>query len=178
MTAWGWPSQIKQLETITKHLMKVKEDLNSIEQHWYKNFLKQHSEFRTQYSRNFNQNRKDAENLKFIKKWFSLYNLTQIQYGVTDSDIYNMNEKEFSMSITDSFKVLVWHSEAQAFSVQTDNQNWVSVIEWIRFTDNVLSLYIIFHDKQIQKVWLNSIKNERTTLQISDNEWTTNAIKC
>ena len=149
-----------------------------ITQHWYKNFLKQHSEFRTQYSKNFNQNKKNAENLKFIKKWFSLYNLTWIQYGVADSDIYNMNEKEFSISITDSFKVLVQHSKAQAFSVQADNWDWVSVIECIRFTDNVLSLYIIFQSKQIQKAWLNSIKNEQTTLQISDNEWTTNVIEC
>jgi len=170
MTAWGWPPRIKQLETMAKHLMKAKGDLDPIGQHWYKNFLKRHPEFRTRYSRNFNQNRKDAENLESIKEWFSPYNLTRIQYGIADGDIYNMNEKGFSMSITDSSRVLVRRSEAQAFSVQAGNRDWVSVIECIRSTDNVLSPYIIFQGKQIQKAWLNSIKNEQTTLQVSDNE--------
>jgi len=103
--------------------MTVKGDLNSLEQHWYKNFLHQHSDFKTQYSRNLNQNQKDVGNLETIQKWFNLYNFTQIQHGMLKSNIYNMNEKKFAMNITDSFKVLVQHTEAQAFSVQAGNQD-------------------------------------------------------
>jgi len=47
MTAWGWPPRIKQLEVMAKHLMEVKGDRDPIGQHWYKNFLKRHPEFRT-----------------------------------------------------------------------------------------------------------------------------------
>ena len=97
-----------------------------------------------------------------------------MQYDIIDNNTYNMNEKKFAMNIVDSFKVLIRRSESQAFSVQIDNQNWVSVIECVRFTDNVLSFYIIFQSKQIQKIWLNFIKNERIILLINDNEWTTN----
>jgi len=92
---------------MTKHLMTVKGDLNPLEQHWYKNSLHQHSDFNTQYSCNLNQNQKNAENLEIIQKWFNLYNFTQIQHGILKSDIYNMNEKKFAMSIINSFKVLV-----------------------------------------------------------------------
>ena len=100
-----------------------------------------------------------------------------IQHGILKSDIYNMNEKKFAMNITESFKVLVQHTETQAFSVQTDNQNWMSLIECVLFNDITLSLYFIFKSKLIQQTWLNSIKNNQTILQISDNDWTTNAIK-
>ncbi len=176
MTAWEWPSQIEQLKFMTKHLMMIKGDLNSLEQHWYKNFLHWHSDFKTQYSHNLNQNWKDVENLEIIQKWFDLYNFTQIQHGILKSDIYNMNEKKFEISITDSFKVLVWHMKAQAFSVQIDNQNWVSLIECVSFNDITLSPYFIFKDKLIQQTWLNLIKNGWAVLQVSDNGWTINAI--
>ena len=41
----------------------------------------------------------------------------QIQHDILKSDIYNMNEKRFAMSIIDSFKVLVQYIETQAFSI-------------------------------------------------------------
>jgi len=88
-----------------------------------------------------------------------------------------MNEKKFAISITDSFKVLVQHTEVQAFSVQTDNQNWVSLIECVLFNDTTLSPYFIFKSKLIQQAWLNSIKNDQAVLQVSDNDWTINTIR-
>ena len=178
MTAWGWPPQIKQLKTMAKHLMEAKGDLKPIGQHWYKVFLKRHPEFKSRYSRNLNQDRKDAGNLDSIKEWFTLYNSTRIQYGITDYDTYNMDEKGFAMGIADSARVLVRRCEAQAFSVQAGNQDWVSVIECVRSTGDVLSPYIIFQGKQIQKAWLDPIMDGRTTLRVSDNGWTTNKIGC
>ena len=154
----------------------IKNNLNSLKQHWYKNFLHWHSDFKTQYSCNLNQNWKNAENLETIQKWFDLYNFTQIQHGILKSNIYNMNEKRFAISITNSFKVLVWCMKVQAFSVQTDNQNWVFLIECVLFNDITLSFYFIFKNKLIQQTWLNSIKNDQAVLQVSDNDWTINAI--
>jgi len=81
-----------------------------------------------------------------------------------------MNKKKFTMSIADSFKVLIQHTERQAFSVQANNQNWVFLIECICFNDNVLSLYFIFKDKNIQQAWLDSIKNDKTVLSVSEND--------
>ena len=107
MMAWGWPPQIEQLELMAKHLMTAKGDLDPLGQHWYKNFLCRHPEFKMRYSRNLNQDRKDAGNLETIQKWFNLYNSTRIQHGILEADIYNMDEKEFAMGITDSSKVLV-----------------------------------------------------------------------
>ncbi len=66
--------------------------------------------------------------------------------------------------------------KAQAFSVQTDNQNWVFLIECVSFNDITLSPYFIFKNKLIQQTWLNSIKNGQAVLQVSDNDWTINVI--
>jgi len=80
-----------------------------------------------------------------------------------------MNEKGFAMSITDSFKVLVQRTKRQAFSVQAGNQDWVSLIECVCFNDNVLSSHFIFKGKGIQQAWLDSIKNDKTVLSVSEN---------
>jgi len=161
---------------MAKHLMTAKGDLDPLGQHWYKNFLHRHPDFKTRYSRNLNQDRKDAGNLETIQKWFDLYNSTRIQHGILESDIYNMNEKGFAMGIADSFKVLVRRMKAQAFSVQADNQDWVSLIECVSFNGTTLPPYFIFKGKLIQQTWLNPIKDGRAVLQVSDNDWTTNAI--
>ncbi len=117
MTVWEWSSQIEQLEFMIKQLMKAKSDQNPLKHNWYLSFLCQHLEFKTQYSCNLNQDQKDAENIKFIQKWFDLYNFTWIQHGILKLNIYNMNEKRFTISITNSFKVLIQCTERQAFSV-------------------------------------------------------------
>ncbi len=87
-----------------------------------------------------------------------------------------MDEKGFAMGIADSFKVLVQHTEAQAFSVQAGNQDWVSLIECVSFNGTVLPLYFIFKGKLIQQAWLEPIKDDQAVLQVSDNGWTINAI--
>jgi len=87
-----------------------------------------------------------------------------------------MNEKGFAMGIADSSKVLVRRTEAQAFSVQAGNQDWVSLIECVSFNGTTLPPYFIFKGKLIQEAWLNPIKDGRAVLQVSDNGWTINAI--
>ena len=176
MTAWGWPPRIGQLESMTKQLMEAKGDRNSLGHNWYLRFLSRHPGFKTQYSRNLNQDRKDAENIKSIQKWFDLYNSTRIQHGILESDIYNMDEKGFAMGITDSSKVLVRRTERQAFSVQAGNQDWVSLIECVCFNDDVLSPHFIFKGKGIQQAWLDPIKDDKTVLSVSENGWTTNEL--
>jgi len=52
------------------------------------------------------------------------------------------------------------------------------VVECVRSTGDVLPPYIIFKGKQVQKAWLDPIKDGRTTLWVSDNGWTTNEIGC
>ncbi len=59
--------------------------------------------------------------------------------------------------------------EAQAFSVQAGNQDWVSLIECVSFNGTTLPPYFIFKGKLIQQAWLNPIKDGRAVLQVSDN---------
>ena len=66
--------------------------------------------------------------------------------------------------------------DAQAFSVQAGNQDWVSLIECVSFNGTTLPPYFIFKGKLIQQAWLDPIKDGRAVLQVSDNGWTTNAI--
>ncbi len=70
----------------------------------------------------------------------------------------------------------VRRTEAQAFSVQAGNQDWVSLIECVSSNGTTLPPYFIFKGKQIQQAWLDSITDGQAVLQVSDNGWTTYAI--
>ena len=96
---------------------------------------------------------------------------TRAKYGVADEDIYNMNEKDFAMSIADSSKVIV-KRETISFNVHPGNRDWVSLIECISSCGTVLPFYIIFQGNQVQKDWLEIIADPLTTLQVSPNGWT------
>ncbi len=52
----------------------------------------------------------------------------------------------------------------------------MSLIECVLFNDTTLSPYFIFKGKLIQQTWLNPVKDGQAVLQVSDNDWTTNAI--
>jgi len=60
-----------------------------------------------------------------------------------------MDEKGFVTGIADSSKVLVRRREAQAFSVQAGNQDWVTLIECVSSNGTTHPPYFIFKGKQI-----------------------------
>ena len=176
MTEWGWPPRIQHLESMAKNLLNAKGDSEPLGHCWYQNFLKRHPDFKCKHSRNLDQVRKDAGNVDIIKDWYQLYSTTRTKYGIADGDVYNMDEKGFAMGIADSSKVLVKVTEAEAFNVHSGNRDWVSMIECVSSLGSVLPAYFIFQGVRVQQAWLGPIKDNRTTLQVSPNGWTTNEI--
>ena len=168
MTAWGWPPRIQHLEGMAKSLLEAK---NSLGQHWYKNFLNRHLEFKTKYTRNLDQSRKDAGSSETLKDWFELYKTIRAKYGVADEDIYNMDEKGFAMGIGDSSKVII-NRKTTPFNVHSGNRDWVSLIECISSRGTVLPAYIIFPGVECQPAWFAVMKDKKDTVRVSPNGWT------
>jgi hypothetical protein len=46
MTSWGWPVSIKYLKSLAVGLLQAKGDYEPLGQHWYKNFLARHPDFK------------------------------------------------------------------------------------------------------------------------------------
>lgn len=65
-----------------------------------------------------------------------------------------MDEKGIAMGVGDKTKVLISRSEAEVFTTEAGNREWVSLIECILGNRYRLPPYIIFEGKQIQRAWI------------------------
>ena len=51
MTSWGWPVTIRYLKSLVIGLLQAKGGHKPLGQHWYKNFLARHPDFKAVWSR-------------------------------------------------------------------------------------------------------------------------------
>ena len=67
-----------------------------------------------------------------------------------------MNEKSYIMRVNDNkqWKIVVWRSKKNAFSVQSDDKFWATTLEAISMLNLLLNLMIIFKAKQVQTFWV------------------------
>lgn len=79
-----------------------------------------------------------------------------------------MDEKGCMKGIGDNTKVFVPRSEAEAFSAQPGNREWVSII--------ILPPFIIFEGKVIMDDWIPDSISGQIQVHISPNGWTDNEI--
>lgn len=66
---------------------------------WVSSFIKRHDEIMSNYSRRYNYQRAKCENPKDIKEWFNLVQITIMQYGIANEDIYSFDETGYAMGL-------------------------------------------------------------------------------
>ena len=72
--------------------------------------------------------------------------------------------------------MLVPQSQAQAFTAEPGNREWVSLIKCVLGGRYQLPPYIIFKGKQVQQAWITARLNPKTVIQVSDSGWTNSDI--
>ena len=85
-----------------------------------------------------------------------------------------MDEKGFLQGFIEKLKVMIGKYEKKAHVTQPGNREWVSLIECISMDGRLLTPWIIFKAKQLQKAWYQVLEEGEIT--ISDNGWTDNSI--
>ena len=85
-----------------------------------------------------------------------------------------MDEKGFMMGVAGSAKVVISKHEKQAFSAQSGNREWVSLIEAIGTTGRSLPLFVIFKRVNKQKAWYDVLNDVKSEIATSENGWTDN----
>jgi hypothetical protein len=176
MDSWGWPMTIFALDNFANDLLRAKGDPNPVGANWHTHFLTRHQDLKIQRSRTLDQARRDGTSFPVLQQWFQLFQTARIQYGVPDDDIYNMDEKGCMKGIGERAKVILPKSEAQAYSNQPGNRDWVSIIECVNTTGFVLPPFIIFQGKKILQGWAGEVQDKRTCLAVSENGWTDHSL--
>lgn len=174
--AWGWPMTIKAVEALASQLLVKRGDTQPLGKNWHYSFLARHPDLKTLWSRSMDQGRKDATNHETARKWFDLFLTVRLLYDICDDDTYNMDEKGCMKGIGQNTKVFVPRREAEVFSTQPGNREWVSIIECVGATGEILPPFIIFEGQRIQADWIDKSIDSRTVIQVSPNGWTDSSI--
>jgi hypothetical protein len=100
-------------------------------------------------------------------------------YGIQEADIYNMDEKGFMMGVSGRAKVVIKATERNKFVTTDGNREWVSVIESVRSTGDLLPSMIIFKGKVHMEKWFKDKSIIRDShIATSPNGWTDNELGC
>jgi len=128
-----------------------------IGQCWVYRFISRHPEVKSQYNRKYDYQRAKCEDPEVIRAWFVLVRNTIAKYGIADEDIYNFNETGFQMGVISTAKVITAAEKARTDSIQPGNREWVTVIESVQSTRQVLLTLVIFKGQMHQRSWYESL---------------------
>ncbi len=85
-----------------------------------------------------------------------------------------MNEKKFMQRVIVKLWIMIFKYEKKTYMIQCDNQEWVSLIEYIFMNERVLKSWIIFKEKVQQKIWYEVLKEDH--IAVSENDWINNEL--
>jgi len=170
---WDWSSHVKQVRSIAKELLIKKSDDKSVEVNWSQKFLKCHLQIKTVYISSLDKERAMTQNHDILADWFNLFQSLKKEHEIEIENIYNMNEKRFMQRIIAKLWIMIFKYE-KTYMTQCDNQEWVSLIEYISMNERVLKSWIIFKEKLQQKIWYKVLKEDHIAL--NENDWINNEL--
>ena len=173
LEVWGWPPIVSQVQKMAKELLIAKGDLNPIGVNWTQKYLKRHPQLKSRFVPLLDKSRVLSEDLDQISRFFELFRTTKERYNIHDNDVYNMDEKGIMMGVLAKLKVICSRKHKTTRTTQQGSREWVSLIECISSDGRVLSPYVIFKAKVLNKAWYNEFRKDGGgTCAISDRGWT------
>ena len=124
----GLPLQISNVRYLAQLLLSARmkpsnAENTTIGELWVNRFIKRHPELKSKYTRPYDYQRAKCEDPELIKNWFNCVQETIQKYGISEQDIYNMDETGFQMGVASTAKVVCGSEtrDSHAKSIQPGN---------------------------------------------------------
>ena len=149
----------------------------TISELWVNCFIKHHPELKSKYTCPYDYQCAKCEDPELIKSWFKCVQETIQKYGISEQDIYNMDETGFQMGVASTAKVICGSEtrDSHAKSIQPGNREWITIIITINASGSILPPQIIFAGKKHQSQWFSAIPGNYR-ISMSDNGWTNDGL--
>ncbi|KAI9041941.1 Pogo transposable element [Aspergillus affinis] len=171
------PSHIREMANILL-AQRGTTPVQSVGENWVTKFIKRQDRLKTRYTRHYDYRRAKCEDPQIIQVWFNCVQITIMQHGIAQEDIYNFDETGFAMGLVATARVVTRADYyGKASLVQPGNREWVTSIECINSTGWALPPCVIFKGKVHIEGWYQDIKLPRDSrIEVSPNGWTTDEI--
>lgn len=116
-------------------------DAPSVSHNWTTRFIKRHG-YSRMLQKNLEANRKGAEDLEVINRWFQLLHETIQRYGITPDDKWNIDEAGFWIGVGKDHMVVTKRRRAHYFGLP-ENRESATSIEGISAVGKALPAFLI-----------------------------------
>ena len=174
LQTWGWPARIEQTRFMAEAILQARGDTKKLGINWIQKFLGRHEEIKTKYLPPLDKERALATTPGILNYWFNLYHDVKTEFGVTDENVWNMDEKGFLQGQQGKIKVLLNKYLAKKSMTQCGNREWTTTIEAVSLAGRRLRPWVIFKGVQKQVAWADAYPEAHITT--SENGWTNNEI--
>ena len=178
----GLPLQISNVHYLAQLLLSAqmkpsKSEKATIGELWVNHFIKHHPELKSKYTHPYDYQCAKCEDPELIKSWFKCVQETIQKYGISEQDIYNMDETGFQMGVASTAKVIYGSEtkDSHAKSIQPGNCEWITIIIAINAAGSILPPQIILAGKKHQSQWYSAILKEYR-ISMSENGWINNGL--
>jgi hypothetical protein len=174
LDVWGWPPMVRQVRAMARELLLAKGDLEPPGSNWTSRFVKRHPHLKSRFVAPLDKDRIISEDPDQIRRFFELFRTTLEKYGIHNDDVYNMDEKGIMMGILAKLKVICARKLKHTRTTQQGSREWVSLLECISSDGRVLTPYVIFKAKHLNKAWYDEFRKHEGggTCAVSDRGWT------
>ena len=117
----------------------------TISELWVNHFIKHHPELKSKYTHPYDYQHAKCEDPELIKSWFKCIQETIQKYGISEQDIYNIDETSFQMGVASTAKVIYGLKTKDSYtkSIQPENHKQITIIIAINVAGSILPLQII-----------------------------------
>jgi hypothetical protein len=133
-------------------LLQAKGDYKELGIRWTDQFFAWHPDLKTKFYRGLDRQHALASDPAILSHWFDLYKETITKYNVNLLDIYNIDEKGILIGLIHKTKVIISILEARKSylksRIQPSNREFITLIEYISTSSQLLSPWITFKGKQ------------------------------
>ncbi len=134
---------------------------------WVTWFKKWHSEFYECISCSLEIDRNTVQDVNALKVWFEVFNQIMMNNEILSSDLWNFDETEFNIDMTENTIVLTKHPFRRQNTSSSENQIWISLIETINVIEDFLSVFHILSEKCLLANWFSDCHSD-DCLAVSD----------
>jgi hypothetical protein len=171
----SFPPRLCGVEDMANKLLRER-DAAKVGINWAANFVKRRPELRTRFTRRYDYQRAQCEDLNVINAWFELVKKIKAQYGIADDDVYNFDETGFMMGIISTAMVVTTsEGRGRAKMAQPGNREWSTVIQAINSQGWAIPPFIILAAQNHLANWYTETNLPTNwVIATTENGWTTN----
>jgi hypothetical protein len=150
-------------------------DNSPLGKNWVQRFVRRHEEVRNAISRPISIDRFLAMEDERIQQYFDRYEELTTRHSIAIQNIWNMDEKGFSIGQIQNGTIITAADDTNAFEAMPGNRDWVSIIECISMEGGHIDPMVIF--KGIQPTdSFQEHPNPTWQYAFSPNGWTNKAL--